>query len=469
MIRNELLAYVLLIIFPVLVVAAVLEFGAGIVAPTISHLGPLASAATAPAPISPVLLLLQVALILLASRLIGIVFQKIGQPQVMGEIVAGILLGPSLFGWLAPDISTSLFPQASLGYLSAISQFGLILFMFLVGVRMQPHELKGQGKAALTISAASIAVPFCLGTSLALILYPRLSHSGVSFTNFALFMGCAMSITAFPVLARILAEAGLIKSKLGLISLSCAAINDVAGWTILAYLVVLFRSNDVSGTLPVVIGSAILYLAVVIVGSRKVLPGFEKAYRKDGQLTENAIAFMVVCALISAVVTEWLGVHALFGAFFLGAMMPKNEAFAGALLDKLEPLTIVVFLPPFFAYSGLRTDIGTLDSTTWPLALLVLFAAVLGKLGGTAAAAKLTGLPWREATGLGILMNTRGLMELVALNIGLDIGIISSTTFTIMVMMALATTLMTSPLLKALKRFNRASVKPASGVLEQIV
>ena len=255
-----------------------------------------------------------------------------------------------------------------------------------------------------------------------------------------------MSITAFPVLARILSERNLLQTRMGALSIACAAVDDVTGWCILAYVVLLVRSQSASSLWITLFGAA-CYAAVMIFGVRPLLIRFETSFRKRGQLTENALSLMIVLALLSALVTERLGIHLLFGAFLLGAVMPKSEEFTRSVLDRLESLTVVTLLPLFFAFSGLRTSIGTVHGELWLYTLLIIAVAVAGKFGGSMLAARTAGLPWREATSLGILMNTRGLMELIALNIGLDIGVISSTVFTMMVLMALATTFMTSPLL----------------------
>jgi Kef-type K+ transport system membrane component KefB len=375
-------------------------------------------------------------------------FKTIKQPQVIGEMVAGILLGPSLLGWAAPWISKVVFPPASLGYLNALSQIGLVFFMFLVGIALNPRELKGHGRAALLTSHASIVMPFCMGSALALFLYPRLATPGVSFMSYALFMGSAMSITAFPVLARILTERNLLRSRMGTLSISCAAIDDITGWCILAYIVVVVRSESSSQPLWMTIGGAVAFVLVMLFVVKPLLSAFETSFRKQGRLTDNAVSFMLVLGLVGALSTERLGIHSLFGAFFMGAIMPKSPDFIKATLDKLESLTVVALLPLFFAFSGLRTSIGIVHGRIWVYTLFVIATAIAGKFGGSMMAARMSGVPWRDATALGILMNTRGLMELIALNIGLDIGVISQTVFTIMVLMALVTTFMTSPLLE---------------------
>jgi Kef-type K+ transport system membrane component KefB len=394
-------------------------------------------------------LVLQIAVILVAARVVGFLFQKINQPQVMGEMVAGILLGPSLLGWLAPGISAALFPPVSLAYLNALSQVGLVVFMFVVGLALNPSELHGYGHAAVLTSHVSIVAPFCLGGLTALYLYPRLSDDGVTFTGFALFMGAAMSITAFPVLARILTERGLVRSRMGTLAIACAAVDDVTGWCILAYIVVLVRVTHASRSAWVTIGGSILYVLVMLFVVRRLLPAFERAFRKRGELSDNLVAVIVVLVLVSALATEWLGIHLLFGAFLMGAIMPKTPDFVSYLLHKFESVTVVLLLPLFFAFTGLRTRIGVGGGRAiWFYSALVIVVAITGKLGGSMFAARLAGMPWREAASLGILMNTRGLMELVILNIGLDIGVISPAMFSIMVLMALVTTFMTTPLLE---------------------
>jgi Kef-type K+ transport system membrane component KefB len=394
-------------------------------------------------------LILQIVVVLFTSRLVGMAFKIIKQPQVIGEMAAGIMLGPSLLGWLAPAASHMLFPAASLGYLNALSQVGLVLFMFLVGVSLNPKELHEHGHAAVLTSHVSIITPFCLGSLAALYMYPRLSDDSVSFMGFALFMGAAMSITAFPVLARILTERNLLRTRMGTLSIACAAVDDVTGWCILAYIILLIRTNHGGRPIWVTLGGLLVYLLVMVFGVKHLLTHFETSFQKHGKLTENVTAGMVLLALVSALITESLGIHLLFGAFLMGALMPKGNAFTSHVLHKFESVTVVVLLPLFFAYSGLRTRIGVANSGSWWIyAGLVIVVAVAGKLGGSMFAARFAGMPWRDAASLGILMNTRGLMELVILNIGLDIGVISPAVFSMMVLMALVTTFMTTPLLE---------------------
>ena len=394
-------------------------------------------------------LILQVAVVLLVARAVGFLFRRIHQPQVVGEMAAGILLGPSLLGWLAPDLSATLFPPASLGYLGTLSQVGLLFFMFLVGLEFDPKLLRGRGQAALVTSHVSIIAPFCLGAALALYLYPRLSDDSVSFTGFALFMGAAMSVTAFPVLARILTERNLLHTRVGAITIACAAVDDVTAWTILAFVVAIVRASAVETPLWVTLGGTLVYMVLMVLLVRRALGWLESFYHSRGRLTQDMVAAVLLLLLASAFATEWLGIHALFGAFALGAVMPKDPGFVHELREKLEDVTVVFLLPLFFAFTGLRTSIGLVSGVElWTQAALIMAVAVVGKFGGSTLAARATGLSWQEAGALGVLMNTRGLMELVILTIGLELGVISPALFTMMVLMALVTTFMTTPLLE---------------------
>lgn len=394
-------------------------------------------------------LLIQIGIILLVARLVGRLFRKIHQPQVIGEMVAGILLGPSLLGWAAPKVSEFLFPAESLGFLNALSQVGLLLFMFLVGLEFNPGVLRRQGRTALVTSQASIVTPFILGTLLAVIIYPKLSDPSVKFTHFALFMGTAMSITAFPVLARILSERQMLGSKVGALAIACAAVDDVTGWCILAAIVLVVRATASAHPLWLTLSGSLVFLAVMLFAVRPLLNRLNRMFGWREKLTHEVIAFLFLLMLGSGLITEWLGIHALFGAFFAGVIMPKETGLIQALAERIEPVATVLLLPLFFAFTGLRTSIGLVSGhEMWFYCGLIILVAVAGKFAGSAVAARLTGLSWREACAVGILMNTRGLMELVVLNVGLDIGVLSPTLFTMLVFMALATTLMTAPLLQ---------------------
>ncbi|HZI05526.1 MAG TPA: cation:proton antiporter, partial [Archangium sp.] len=394
------------------------------------------------------LMIVQFLVIIGVSRLIGRGARWLGQPLVIAEVLAGILLGPSLLGWLAPGAMEWIFPASSMPVLKMLSQVGLILFMFLIGLELDPKMLKGRGHASVVISHTSIIVPFALGAGAALWLYPRLSEPSVPFSSFVLFMGVAMSITAFPVLARILTERRLLSSRVGAMTITCAAVDDVTAWCLLAFVVSIVRASDLlhAGLTTVL---ALLYIAFMLVLVRPFLARLGARVANKEGLNQNGVALTLMMLLASAWATELIGIHALFGAFMMGAVIPKEGGLAQALAEKLEDVAVVLLLPLFFAFSGLRTQIGLLSTGDhWVMCGLIILLACLGKFGGSAVAARLTGMRWREAGALGILMNTRGLMELIVLNIGLDLGVISPTLFTMMVVMALVTTFMTTPLLR---------------------
>jgi len=394
-------------------------------------------------------LLFQVGVVLVAARLIGYLFRWLRQPQVMGEMVAGILLGPSLLGWVAPELSAELFPPQSLGYLSVLSQFGLLLFMFLVGLELDPRIFHERTRTALLVSYTSIVTPLLLGATLALFLYPRFSNSDVPLIQFALFIGTAMSITAFPVLARILTERKLLRTSLGAIVITAAAFDDVTGWLLLAVVVMLVQATATATSLWFTIIGLMVYLLIMFYPARWILKRLDQYTQRKGHLTHNVLALLLLFVLISSWTTERLGLHALFGAFLAGAVMPKSDLFVHGLGERLNDLAVVLLLPIFFAFTGLRTKIALVNGIEmWLLTGVIIAVAVLGKLGGSLLAARWSGMSWREASAIGVLMNTRGLMELVLLNIGLDLGVLSPVLFTMMVMMALVTTFITAPLLE---------------------
>lgn len=407
-----------------------------------------------------VLFITQAALIIFLSRVVGIGAKKLGQPLVIAEITAGILLGPSLLGWLFPEFTAALFPKSSLPLLGMMSQVGLILFMFLIGLELDPKLLKGKTHTSVAISHSSILLPFLLGAALAYAIHARVSSPDVKFSSFVLFMGAAMSITAFPVLARILVERRLLSSRIGAITIACAAVDDVTAWCILAFVVSIVRSSDIATAIRTSV-FALGYIAAMVWLLRPLLRRF--AERAQPRPTQNTVAAIIVMLFASSWVTELIGIHALFGAFLFGAILPKQGRFAAALAERLEDVVVVVLLPLFFAYSGLRTQIGLLDSAdAWLICAMIIVVACIGKFGGSAVAARLTGLSWRESSAIGILMNTRGLMELIVLNIGLDLGVISPLLFTMMVLMALVTTFMTTPLLELVHPMEQPASAPVT-------
>ncbi|MEH2091423.1 cation:proton antiporter [Nostoc sp.] len=395
-----------------------------------------------------ILVLVEVLIVIGLSRLVGLAFRSIKQPLVIGEIVAGIMLGPSLFGLVAPHLAVTLFPPETFPFLNVLSQVGLIFFMFLIGLELNPKYLGGQLEVAVLTSHVSILVPFSLGTLLAVILYPLVSNASVSFTAFALFLGAAMSITAFPVLARIITENNLQGTRLGTLALTCAAVDDVTAWCLLAVAIAVARTGDFAGAVPTIIAS-IVYIGLMLTAGRWFLQRLAKHYLRAGRLSQLLLAGIYMGVVASALITELIGIHLIFGAFLLGAAMPKNEDLVRELAIKTEDFVLIFLLPIFFAYSGLKTQIGLLNRPElWLLCALVLAVAIAGKYVGTYVAARVSGISKREASALGWLMNTRGLTELIVLNIGLELGVISPLIFTMLVIMALVTTFMTSPLLE---------------------
>lgn len=408
--------------------------------------------------------LLALVAMIVAGRGLGLCFRFLGQPPVIGEVVAGILLGPSLLGLIAPDFAAFLLPASVAPSLGVIAQLGVILYMFVVGLELDPAMLRSRGHATIAISHSSIVAPFILGSFLALFLYPRFAESHISFTVFALFLGAAMSVTAFPVLARILTDRGISRTPLGVIALTCAASDDVTAWCLLAFVVGVAQSQ-VSMSLLVLLWTAI-YLSVMLLIIRPLLHRWVSRIG-DRPITPGILAAVFVALLGSALLTEWIGVHAIFGGFVLGAIFPHDSRLASELTKKLEDTVTVLLLPAFFAFTGMRTQLGLVSG--WENLLwcsLIIAVATLGKFGGTLVAARLTGLGWRESSSLGILMNTRGLMELIVLNIGLDLQIISPTIFAMMVIMAMVTTIATTPILQWINAKNLCGQPPSSPKVE---
>jgi Kef-type K+ transport system membrane component KefB len=393
--------------------------------------------------------LLALAVILVAARLVGAVFRRLGQPPVVGEVLAGILLGPSLLGRISPPALAFLLPPEVAPYLGILAQVGVILFMFLVGLELDPEALRNRTGATLTIAQAGIVVPFLLGSLLALWLYPLLSSRDVPFTAFALFLGISMSITAFPVLARILTDRGIQRTRLGVMALTCAAMNDVTAWCLLAFVVSVVKTRPGGALVTTML--TVVFIAVII-ALRPLIVRLVRMHDEWG-LTNGTLTVAFVLLLVSALATEAIGVHAIFGAFLLGVVVPPESRIARGLRHQIEGFAVVLLLPAFFAFTGLRTQIGLLAGTAdWALCGVIVLTASLGKFGGSTLAARAAGLPLREAASLGILMNTRGLVELIVLGIGLDLRVISPTLFAMLVLMALVTTIATTPILQLLQR-----------------
>ncbi|NBT58921.1 cation:proton antiporter [bacterium] len=390
--------------------------------------------------------LLALAVVIIAAQVTGALFQLLGQPLVIGEVVGGILLGPSFLGSYAPQIQKTLLPDQTLPFLGVIAQLGVVFYMFVVGLELDLKVLKKSGHSALAIAHAGILFPLVLGAYFALLTFKELSLPGVPFLHFALFMGISLSVTAFPVLARILSDKKISKTTIGAIALTSAAIGDVTAWCLLALMVSLAQDSFVSVIQTT--GFTILYIgAMFVIGGplmRRLIPWLEKFDR----ITEGGIAAFFVALLLSALATELIGIHAIFGAFLLGAITPHDSRIAKELTERIEDLVRIVFLPAFFAFTGMRTHIGLLDSSEdWNYCFIIIGIATLGKFGATFISAKLNGFSWKDSSALGVLMNTRGLVELIILNLGLDLKLISPRLFTMLVVMALVTTLLTSPLL----------------------
>ena len=400
------------------------------------------------------LLLIQIVVIVLSSKLLAWLVSKIGQPLVIGEIIAGILLGPSVLGHFWPTVSNFIFRADSLPNLNFLSQIGLILFMFIIGLELDIHLLKNRAHTAVVVSHASIIVPFAMGVSLAYFLYATFAPPHISFLAFGLFMGIAMSITAFPVLARILHERGLTKTSLGSLALTCAAADDVTAWCILAAVIAIVRAGTVMSAAFTVLLS-VVYVFIMLKLVRPWLERLGTKYTGAEGINKTFVVLLFVILFLSALTTEVIGIHALFGAFLAGVSMPTVPSFRKSLASKIEDVAVVILLPLFFAFTGLKTQIGLLnDGSTWLVCGLIIVLAVAGKFGGSFFAAKFTGQSWIDSFAIGALMNTRGLVELIVLNIGYDLGVLSPTVFTMLVLMALVTTFMTSPALYWIERIR---------------
>jgi Kef-type K+ transport system membrane component KefB len=397
---------------------------------------------------SQAIIILQVAIIILAARLTGLLFKKINQPIVMGEIVAGIILGPSVLGLVLPDVSQFLFPKSSLSNLQVLSNIGLLIFMFIVGMEFKLNVIKEQAKTIIAISYASIILPFILGVLLALTILKTYLPANLSFFPYALYIGVAISITSFTVLARIMRDRGITNTRLGLIVISCTALNDIIVWCILAVVIATVKAGSSTFAMYTLLFVAFYVAIMILVAKPFVKILFQK--NKDS----NSIFFLVYSTLlVSSYISEVIGVHMLFGAFLAGTIMPADAVFRKYVIDKLENFAFVLLLPLYFAFTGLRTQIGLLgNSVTWVDCIILIVVAIAGKFIGCTVSARLMGEQVKTSLSIGVMMNTRGLTELVVLNIGYELGILKPELFTIMVIMALFTTLITTPILNIINK-----------------
>ncbi|MDD4969025.1 MAG: cation:proton antiporter [Paludibacter sp.] len=413
------------------------------------------------------MLLLQIISILIVSRIFGYLFAKIGQPTVIGEILAGIVLGPSLLGYFYPDAFHFLFAAKSLGNLYILSQIGLILFMFTIGMELNINTLKEKISETYVISHASILIPYFFGMLMAYYVYQEFAVTYTDFLSFALFIGISMSITAFPVLARIVQEKGLSKTHLGTIAIASAANDDVTAWCILAAVIAITKTGSFISSLYT-IGFAVLYVVVMLFVVRPFLKRIGDIYSNSEVLNKSIVAFLLLILILSAFITQVIGIHALFGAFLAGVVMPQLPRFRKLVIDKIEDVSVTLLLPLFFVFTGLRTEIGLLNSPhLWMICGIFILVAVSGKFMGGAFTARILGETWKDSLSIGILMNTRGLMELIVLNIGYEMGILPPSIFVMLVIMALVTTFMTTPALSVINRIFPAKDVEKEYIIQQ--
>ncbi|HEX8029856.1 MAG TPA: cation:proton antiporter [Vicinamibacterales bacterium] len=394
--------------------------------------------------------------IMVTTRAMGALAQRFNQPAVIGEVIGGIMLGPSLLGWLAPQMQHALLPGEAIPVLGMMAQIGVLLYMFLVGLELDIDSLRGRAGKTMAISATGIVVPFALGAVLALQIFEDHAPQGVSLLSFLLFIGVSMAITAFPVLARILGDRRLQRTPIGILALTCAAIDDVSAWCLLAFVVSVSQNTPADAIKTTVLTAA--YIGLMLTVGRMVMTKIVARLDETKHIGENALTLLLLAVLASAIATEYIGVHAIFGAFLLGAIIPHDSAVSEHARIRIEDLVKVSLLPAFFAMTGLRTQVGLLTGAAeWALCGVIILIAVAGKFGGVTVAARLTGSNWRDSATLGALMNTRGLVELIVLNLGLDLGVLTPRLFTMLVIMALVTTMMTSPVLTSLQRRTLAA------------
>jgi len=404
---------------------------------------------------APGILILQLIIIMITARIMGYLFQLIGQPLVIGEIVAGLILGPSVMGAFTPEISEFIFPEKSIDILQQLSQLGLIFFMFIIGMELDLQTFRRSANKAILISIASIIIPFISGVILAYYLYDGFAPRKIQFTSFALFMGTTMCITAFPILARIVQERKLTKTPVGTMAISVAAIGDVVAWCILAVVIAIVKSGDISHSI-LTIGLSVLYIFLMFYLVKPFMYRLGRVYSSRESMGKPIVAFVFLLILVSSLFTEAIGIHALFGAFMAGVVMPEHLNFKRIFTEKIEDISLVILLPLFFVSTGLRTEVGLINSGhLWLICSIIILTATVGKFGGTLLASRYVGLNWNYSLTLGVLMNSKGLMELIVLNIGYDLGILNPEIFAMMVLMALATTLLTGPGLNLIHFFRQ--------------
>ncbi len=393
---------------------------------------------------------LQLAVILLTCRVVGWAGQRfLGQPQVVGEMIAGVILGPSLLGLVFPDLQAAIFPKETRNVLYSGAQLGVGLYMFLVGLTLNLDHFRTKARSAAAVSAAGIAVPFLLAVLVTPVLMqvPGLFAPGIATGSATLFMGACIALTAFPMLARIINERGLADTSLGTLSLTAGAFDDAVSWCVLAVVLATFGGGP--GIAILAIGGAVLYAVFLILFGRRLLAPLGRAVEARGEMSMTVLSITLTLFCMSAFFMDAIGIHAIFGGFILGVFMPRG-LFVAELKRKVEPLAVVLLLPMFFTYSGLNTRMDMVNSPSLLLiALGVLLVSILAKFGACWAAARLAGEDNRTALGIGALMNSRGLMELIIINIGLQKGIIGPTLFAMLVLMAIVTTVMATPLFEA--------------------
>lgn len=398
------------------------------------------------------ILILQLIIVLSITCLFGYLCGKISQPSVIGQIIAGIALGPSLMGILFPDFFAFLFTPDSLKALKFFSDLGLILYMFIVGLELDIELLKHKARQAVFISNGGIIVPFILGIILSLFLYKTYAPPHISMISFALFIGISLSITAFPVLARIIQERGITKTHVGTMALVSAAADDVTAWCLLVAVIAIASSGNIY-TFFLTIAFSIVYIFIMFVIVRPFMKKISEKYLTNQKMHKTFVSIIFLVLLISSYMTHIIGIHTLFGAFIAGVIMPHNLDFKKNFVEKIEDVSLVLLLPLFFVFSGLRTQISLLNNINeWLVLGAVVLVAIIGKFGGCVVAARLAGEDWKDTLSIGALMNTRGLMELIILNIGYDLGILSQEVFSIFVLMALITTFLTNPALDLIDR-----------------